>query len=218
MPFPGPSGPLRLTALNHVSRVCKDVQKAAEFYEHVLGFVPIQRPSSFEFEGAWMFNLALGLGFHLVQNEEDTSPAVPQPINPKADHLSFQSDSLAEVKAKLSHMNIPFRQETVLEAGIKVTQVFFHDPDNNMIEICNCDCLPIRPLDTNNCAFSSAACRPSVPQRPHAWWPAQRSASSAAVMTGDMDRAVKLQRAHSPDSPLLPQQTDSYSTAIAMRQ
>lgn len=26
-------------------------------------------------------------------------------------------------------------------------QLFFHDPDNNMVEICNCDCLPIVPLD-----------------------------------------------------------------------
>lgn len=27
-------------------------------------------------------------------------------------------------------------------------QVFFHDPDHNMIEICNCDCLPVVPLPT----------------------------------------------------------------------
>jgi hypothetical protein len=25
-------------------------------------------------------------------------------------------------------------------------KVFFHDPDNNMIEICNCNCLPVVPL------------------------------------------------------------------------
>jgi hypothetical protein len=24
--------------------------------------------------------------------------------------------------------------------------VFFHDPDNNLIEICNCEVLPIQPL------------------------------------------------------------------------
>jgi hypothetical protein len=27
-----------------------------------------------------------------------------------------------------------------------VMKVFFHDPDNNMIEICNCNCLPVVPL------------------------------------------------------------------------
>lgn len=46
-------GPLRLSALNHVSRVCKDIQTSVDFYESVLDFVPIQRPSSFDFAGAW---------------------------------------------------------------------------------------------------------------------------------------------------------------------
>lgn len=45
-------GPLRLRALNHVSRVCRDLPQAINFYE-LLGFVQIQRPSSFDFEGAW---------------------------------------------------------------------------------------------------------------------------------------------------------------------
>jgi hypothetical protein len=29
-------------------------------------------------------------------------------------------------------------------------QVFFHDPDNNMIEVCNCNCLPIQPLERSD--------------------------------------------------------------------
>lgn len=53
LPFGTASGPLRLTGLNHVSRVCSDIERAVDFYEHVLNFVPIQRPSSFEFQGAW---------------------------------------------------------------------------------------------------------------------------------------------------------------------
>lgn len=42
-----------LLALNHVSYVCKSVQQSAQFYEQVLGFVLIKRPSSFDFDGAW---------------------------------------------------------------------------------------------------------------------------------------------------------------------
>ena len=42
-----------LLALNHVSFVCKSVPKSVQFYEQVLGFVLIQRPSSFDFDGAW---------------------------------------------------------------------------------------------------------------------------------------------------------------------
>jgi hypothetical protein len=42
-----------LLSLNHVSFVCKSVRKSVRFYEDVLGFVLIKRPSSFDFEGAW---------------------------------------------------------------------------------------------------------------------------------------------------------------------
>lgn len=48
-----PSSDLPLLSLNHVSFVCKSVQRSVKFYEDVLGFVLIKRPSSFDFEGAW---------------------------------------------------------------------------------------------------------------------------------------------------------------------
>lgn len=35
--------------------------------------------------------------------------------------------------------------------GIKVDQVFFHDPDGYMIELCNCENIPILPL--SSCPF-----------------------------------------------------------------
>ena len=40
-------------SLNHVSFVCKYVTDSTEFYENVLGFQQVRRPSSFDFEGAW---------------------------------------------------------------------------------------------------------------------------------------------------------------------
>ena len=45
--------PLPLLSLNHVSFVCKSVSESVKFYQDVLGFVLIKRPSSFKFEGAW---------------------------------------------------------------------------------------------------------------------------------------------------------------------
>jgi hypothetical protein len=42
-----------LLSLNHVSFLCKSVSKSFRFYEDVLGFVLIKRPSSFDFEGTW---------------------------------------------------------------------------------------------------------------------------------------------------------------------
>lgn len=43
-------------------------------------------------------------------------------------------------------MGITYVQRTVEEGGILVEQIFFHDPDGFMIEICNCENLPVVPL------------------------------------------------------------------------
>lgn len=45
--------PLHLKSLNHISLVCKSVEESINFYQNVLGFVPIRRPGSFDFDGAW---------------------------------------------------------------------------------------------------------------------------------------------------------------------
>ena len=45
--------PLHLTSLNHISLVCSSVEESINFYQNVLGFVPIRRPDSFDFNGAW---------------------------------------------------------------------------------------------------------------------------------------------------------------------
>nr|GFA09666.1 metallothiol transferase FosB [Tanacetum cinerariifolium] len=70
-------------------------------------FVPIRRPGSFDFDGAWLFNY---------------------------------------VEKKLKEMGITYKRQRVEEGGIYVDQLFFHDPDGFMIEICNCDNLPVIPL------------------------------------------------------------------------
>lgn len=43
-------------------------------------------------------------------------------------------------------MEIEYVKSRVEENGIYVDQLFFHDPDGMMIEICNCDNIPVVPL------------------------------------------------------------------------
>lgn len=45
--------PLQLKSLNHISVVCRSVSESLDFYQNVLGFFPIRRPGSFNFDGAW---------------------------------------------------------------------------------------------------------------------------------------------------------------------
>lgn len=53
---------------------------------------------------------------------------------------------MGAVEKKLKEMGIEYMRQQVEEGGIYVDQLFFHDPDGFMIEICNCDNLPIIPL------------------------------------------------------------------------
>ncbi|KAG5537580.1 hypothetical protein RHGRI_024884 [Rhododendron griersonianum] len=134
--------PLHLTSLNHISLICKSVEESMGFYTKVLGFVPIRRPDSFDFDGAWLFSY--GIGIHLLQSEDPEIMPKKREINPKDNHISFQS--IGAVEKKLKEMGIEYMRQQVEEGGIYVDQLFFHDPDGFMIEICNCDNLPIIPL------------------------------------------------------------------------
>ncbi|WVZ24659.1 hypothetical protein V8G54_003203 [Vigna mungo] len=111
---------------------------------NILGFFPIRRPGSLDFDGAWLFGY--GIGIHLLQ-AKDHPCNIPRmkEINPKDNHISFQA-SMGAVEKKLEEMEIEYVRATVEEGGIKVDQLFFHDPDGFMVEICNCDILPMIPL------------------------------------------------------------------------
>ncbi|CAL4978151.1 unnamed protein product [Urochloa decumbens] len=141
----GGRGGLPLAALNHISVVCRSLQGSVHFYRDVLGFIPIRRPGSFDFDGAWLFNY--GIGIHLLQAEDPESmPPKKTEINPKDNHISFQCESLEAVQRRLKELGIRYVQRRVEEGGIFVDQLFFHDPDGFMIEVCTCDKLPVVPL------------------------------------------------------------------------
>ncbi|CAK9143437.1 unnamed protein product [Ilex paraguariensis] len=143
---------LPLLSLNHVSILVRSVLTSVRFYEDVLGFFLVKRPSSFNFHGAWLYNY--GVGIHLLENEAideyDTLDS-SRPINPKDNHISFQCTDVGLVKRRLKEMGMKYATAVVEEGGIKVDQVFFHDPDGYMIEICNCENLPILPI--SSCPF-----------------------------------------------------------------
>ncbi|CAD6239964.1 unnamed protein product [Miscanthus lutarioriparius] len=153
---------LPLTALNHISVVCRCLESSLRFYRDVLGFVPIRRPGSFDFDGAWLFNY--GIGVHLLQAEDPASmPPKKTEINPKDNHISFQCESMEAVQRRLKELGIRYVQRRVEEGGIYVDQVFFHDPDGFMVEVCTCDNLPIVPLVPEGHAILGLPQQPAAP-------------------------------------------------------
>ncbi len=57
------------------------------------------------------------------------------PSCPAAAATTPQADCLEEVEAQLARRGVPYVRQKVVEEGIVVQQLFFHDPDNNMIEV-----------------------------------------------------------------------------------
>lgn len=53
---------------------------------------------------------------------------------------------MTTTEKQLKEMRIEYVKCEVEDDGIFVDQLFFHDPDGLMIEICNCDNLPVLPL------------------------------------------------------------------------
>ncbi|CAJ2635719.1 unnamed protein product [Trifolium pratense] len=161
----GNYGALPLLSLNHVSVLCRSVLDSMRFYEEILGFVLIKRPSSFKFNGAWLYNY--GFGIHLLENpnyDEFDAPMIEsRPINPKDNHISFQSLQFCFVQctdvglviSRLEDMGMKYVTALVEDEGIKVEQVFFHDPDGYMIELCNCENIPIVPISSASCSFKA---------------------------------------------------------------
>lgn len=85
-----------------------------------------------------------GIGIHLLKS--DNVKNNKEKINPKDNHISFQCTDMNVIIERLEGMKIEYVKAVVREGGIIVDQIFFHDPDGHMIEICNCQDLPVLPL------------------------------------------------------------------------
>ena len=96
------------------------------------------------------------MGIHLLQSCEADDKPKKRVINPKDNHLSFQSENMGATEKQLKEMRIEYVKCEVEDDGVFVDQLFFHDPDGLMIEICNCENLPILPLSGGDSPTAAA--------------------------------------------------------------
>jgi hypothetical protein len=66
-----------------------------------------------------------------------------------------QCTDVGLVISRLEDMGMKYVTALVEDEGIKVEQVFFHDPDGYMIELCNCENIPIVPISSSSCSFKA---------------------------------------------------------------
>jgi len=124
---------LKFAKIDHVSVPVNDVERSRDFYSRVLGLQEIPRPS-FSFAGIWY---KLGdVAIHIIENEVSKEDPDRSDLSTRYAHIAFFMDTQEELKKfieKIKAENIPWYELENSPTGLH--QVFFKDPDGNMIEV-----------------------------------------------------------------------------------
>lgn len=130
---------MKLT-LHHVNFCSDNVDRMDEFYANVLD---MDRPSSdvpmLEREKGVPTNAHFrsdgNIQFHLAAKDHETGFNTGHFVNPLArGHIAFRTDDLAAFKRKLEENGVPYSDygHTAVQGW---HQIFFYDPDGNVIEV-----------------------------------------------------------------------------------
>lgn len=109
----------------HVAINVTDLERAAAFYEGLLGLTPVDRP--LKFPGRW-YQIGT-VQIHLIQTEKvlDTRQDQRWGRNP---HFALGVTNLASLEQRLAAAQIPMQRSASGRAAI-----FVADPDGNLIEL-----------------------------------------------------------------------------------
>jgi catechol 2,3-dioxygenase-like lactoylglutathione lyase family enzyme len=122
-------------ALEHVTIRCADLKATRDFYVG-LGLVEGARPD-FPFRGHWLY-LGTVPVVHLVDAQDKGSAwggeaGVAERDTGPFDHVAFQGDDFAAMRAQLAASGMAFREREV--PGGALAQLFVRDPDGVLVEI-----------------------------------------------------------------------------------
>ncbi len=131
---------LPMKSFNHIAREVLSLDKSYKFYVDILGFDVIPRPP-FDSEGYWLNGY--GLNLHLIST---TVPKERMKLKstrihhfssalPRVDHMAFITDDLTVIRETLDKEKVYYKADTPAEG---ISQIFFFDPDGNVIEVSNC--------------------------------------------------------------------------------
>ena len=119
--------PITLAGFHHAGFLVTDVERAAAFYENVLGLKPLPRPE-LGFAGMW-YDLLNGHQLHLMSVAGMPGHADP----PRHDrHIALSVPDVNATEAQLQELGIHIAYGSG-RAGNK--QLFIRDPDGNTIEL-----------------------------------------------------------------------------------
>jgi catechol 2,3-dioxygenase-like lactoylglutathione lyase family enzyme len=128
---------------HHMNLCTEDVSRLSNFYQSIFGLNRIQdeehglasAETANRYDGQVEF---LGDGqveFHITKKDHNTAFRMNMPINPiQNGHFCFRTDDIEGFKKKLEEAGIPYADygKWALKGWY---QIFFHDPDGNIIEV-----------------------------------------------------------------------------------
>ena len=122
---------MKIAKIDHLVLTVTYIEATCSFYERTLGM------KSIEFEGnrkALIFNQCK-INLHQLGNEFE--PKAGRPTAGSADLCLITDSTAAEIKAHLLSQNVEIEQGPVPRTGANgsITSFYFHDPDENLIEI-----------------------------------------------------------------------------------
>ena len=130
-------------AFHHINFVSEDVDRLHNFYTQVLGLedIPIQsfpRPkatTSSGYDGKIKFATDGKMQMHLATKDLTVAFKNGEVINPiERGHIAFRTDDIAAFMALLDSKGIHYSDYGTAFAK-EWHQVFFHDPEGNVIEV-----------------------------------------------------------------------------------
>jgi catechol 2,3-dioxygenase-like lactoylglutathione lyase family enzyme len=130
---------MKLT-LHHINLSTEDVDRMDRFYRHVLGLeqttdgLPVlEKKKGYAGDVAFVSDGAIQM--HLAQKDVQAGFRTGQIVNPVSQgHIAYRTDDLPAFKAHLEARGVPYSDwGNAAVAGWH--QIFFYDPDGNVIEV-----------------------------------------------------------------------------------
>ena len=130
---------MKLT-LHHINLSTSNVEQMDNFYQHILGLddkvegLPtLEKNKGYAGDVAFVSDGAIQM--HLAQKDVHAGFNAQQFVNPVSrGHIAFRTDDIASFKQHLTANNIPFA-DWGNQAVAGWQQIFFYDPDGNVIEV-----------------------------------------------------------------------------------
>jgi glyoxylase I family protein len=127
-------------SLHHINLTSSDVRAMDAFYRDVLDLeteasLAAQRTTDQGYDGDVAFVTDGTTQVHLAEKDLGVGFRTGQAINPlERGHIAFRTDDIGAFKRRLDEKGIPYSDYGTWAMG-GWHQVFFHDPEGNIIEV-----------------------------------------------------------------------------------